>query len=127
LGIIPKEKIEQIPISVSPPKDKISIDSSNGTGDSVEVFVSKINITGFDNYKGMSNNTVASGSNEFNDSANITMFVTSSKSTTGELSNLTSLFSTKNFIMESTTNQSSNYNAGEVIKTYNTTLNINTS
>jgi virginiamycin B lyase len=52
------------------------------------------------------------------------MFVTSSKSSTGELSNLTSLFSTKNFTIEPT-NQTSNFNASEVIKTYNTTLDIN--
>ncbi|MGD9671895.1 MAG: hypothetical protein AB7U98_00275 [Candidatus Nitrosocosmicus sp.] len=132
LGMIPKEKIEQIPISVSTSKDKIRIDSSNGSGDRVEVYVSKINTTAYDkndninsNSQTMSNNTGTIDHNEFNDPANITMFVTSSKSTTGELSNLTSSFSVENFTMESNANQSSNFNASEVIKTYNTTLNIN--
>ncbi len=128
LGVIPKEKIEQIPIFVSTSKDKISIDSSNNTGDSVEVNVSKINTKAFNknnnNSSGLSNDTVALSSNESNDPANITMFVTSSKSSTGELSNLTSLFSTKNFTIEPT-NQTSNFNASEVIRTYSTTLDIN--
>lgn len=126
LGVIPKEKIEQIPISVSTSKDKISIDSSNNTGDSVEVYVSKINTKAFNNNNssGLSNDTITLNSNEFNDPANITMFVTSSKSSTGELSNLTSLFSTDNFTIEPT-HQSSNFNASEVIRSYNTILDIN--
>ncbi|MDN5845423.1 MAG: hypothetical protein L0H53_04020 [Candidatus Nitrosocosmicus sp.] len=129
LGVISKEKIEQIPISVYTSKDKIRIDSSNNIGDSVEVYVSKSNSQALDGSSsssdGLSNYTTTQNSNsEFNDSANITMFVTSSKSDTGELSNLTSKFSTKNFTIEST-NPRSEINATEVIRTYNTTLDIN--
>lgn len=124
LGVIPKEKIEQIPISVSTSKDKVSIDSSNDIGDRVEIYVSKINPKAFNSSGGgITNDTVTQNSNEFNDSANITMFVTSSKSKTGELSNLTSAFSTKNFAIEPT-KPSSQSNTSEAIRTYNTTLDI---
>ncbi|MDR4489791.1 MAG: hypothetical protein R2685_02665 [Candidatus Nitrosocosmicus sp.] len=117
LGVIPKEKIEQLPISVSTSKDKIIIDSVNNIGDSVEVYVKKN-----DNSSNSLNNP-SENNTEFDKPANITMYATSSKSRDGELSNLTSNFSIKSFTMN---NSASNVepNTENSTQTFKTTLEI---
>lgn len=132
LGVIPKEKTEQIPISVSTSKDKISIDTLNNVGDIVEVYVGSTTnstlVLNNDTSRGsnLSNDNITTtfSSNELSEPANITMFATSSKSETGELSNLTSVFSPSNFILEPTLPITQS-NTSDTIRTYNTTLEIN--
>ena len=117
LGVIPKEKINQLPISLSTSKDAVTIDSKNGKGDTVDVFIDKnnLNATGDSN----NNNTILAGE-EFNKPANVTMFVTSSVSKNGSLLNLTSNFSKDRF---STTDLP--ITAAAPYQPYKTTLEIN--
>jgi virginiamycin B lyase len=117
LGVIPKEKINQLPISLSTSKDAVTIDSKNGKGDTVDVFIDKnnLNATGDSN----NNNTILAGE-EFNKPANVTMFVTSSVSKNGSLLNLTSSFSKDRF---STTDLP--ITAAAPYQPYKTTLEIN--
>ncbi len=88
LGVIPKEKLNQIPISLSTSKDKMIVDSTNDNGDTIDVFIYKNNLN--DTNK-VHNSSI--GSNESSKPANITMFATSSIAKTGLLKNLTSNFS----------------------------------
>ena len=41
LGVIPKEKLDQIPITLSVSKDKMIIDGKNRTGDAIDIFIDK--------------------------------------------------------------------------------------
>ncbi len=83
LGVIPKEKLNQLPVSLNTSKDSMVIDSKLGKGDSVDVYIygnnsdSRINKT-------LSNNL-------------INMYATSSISKTGELWNITGKFSKNQF------------------------------
>lgn len=95
LGVIPKEKINQLPISLSTSKDKMSIDSKNGKGDTVDVsiYTNKLNGTGNNG----NNSNAFLESDESGKPANITMFATSSISKNGSLLNLTGDFSKDRF------------------------------
>jgi virginiamycin B lyase len=117
LGVIPKEKINQLPISLSTSKDAVTINGKNGKGDTVDVFIDKnnLNATGDSN----NNNTILAGE-EFSKPANVTMFVTSSVSKNGSLLNLTSNFSKDRF---STTDLP--ITAAAPYQPYKTTLEIN--
>ncbi len=94
LGVIPKEKLNQLPISLSTSKDKMSIDSKNGKGDTIDIFISKNNLNDTGN---RNNNNTFLVSDEFGKPANITMFATSSVSKNGSLLNFTSNFSKDRF------------------------------
>jgi virginiamycin B lyase len=84
IGVLPKEKINNLPISLSVSKDKMVIDSKRNKGDTIDVSIYP---------------------NKLNDSgktANITMLVTSSISKNGALTNLTSNFSQSLFSLNPT-------------------------
>ena len=94
VGVIPKEKLDQIPITLSVSKDRMIIDSKNNTGDTIDIFIDKnsLNTTKF------MNSTTGNVNGSSNDKGliepvNITMSVTSSISKEGNLTNLTSNFS----------------------------------
>jgi len=86
LGVIPKEKMNQFPISLSTSKDPMIIDSNTGKGDIIDVYINRNN---FNN-----SNTANTVSNEL-----INLFVTSSISKTGQLWNLTSKFNKDQFMI----------------------------
>jgi virginiamycin B lyase len=117
LGVIPREKISQLPISLSTSKDAVTIDSKNGKGDAIDIFIDKnnLNATGDGN-----NNNTFLASEEFGKPANVTMFATSSVSKNGSLLNLTSNFSKDRF---STTDLP--ITTAGPYQSYKTTLEIN--
>ncbi len=94
LGVIPKEKLDQIPITLSVSKDKMIIDGKNKTGDAIDIFIDKniLNTSKIaDSTTGHANGS--SSDKRLIEPVNITMSVTSSISKDGKLSNLTSNFS----------------------------------
>ncbi len=94
LGVIPKEKLDQIPITLSVSKDKMIIDGKNKTGDAIDIFIYKniLNTSKIaDSTTGRANGS--SSDKRLIEPVNITMSVTSSISKDGKLSNLTSNFS----------------------------------
>ncbi len=94
LGVIPKEKFDQIPITLSVSKDKMIIDGKNKTGDAIDIFIDKniLNTSKItDSTTGRANGS--SSDKRLIEPVNITMSVTSSISKDGKLSNLTSNFS----------------------------------
>ena len=94
LGVIPKEKLDQIPITLSVSKDKMIIDGKNKTGDAIDIFIDKniLNTSKItDSTTGRANGS--SSDKRLIEPVNITMSVTSSISKDGKLSNLTSNFS----------------------------------
>lgn len=95
LGVIPKDKIDHLPLSLSISKEKMIIDSKNGIGDSVEVYIKKNSMN-----ETNSNNNTEDIKTELSNKDNITMYVTSSISEIGELRNLTSNFSERMFMIE---------------------------
>ncbi len=109
LGVIPKEKLDQIPITLSVSKDKMIINGKNRTGDAIDIFLDK-NI--FNTSKIMDSTTGdANGSSSDKgliEPLNITMSVTSSISKDGKLSNLTSNFSQDSVPIEDLGSVSSN-------------------
>ena len=94
LGVIPKEKLDQIPITLSVSKDKMIIDGKNKTGDAIDIFIDEniLNTSKItDSTTGRANGS--SSDKRLIEPVNITMSVTSSISKDGKLSNLTSNFS----------------------------------
>jgi len=94
LGVIPKEKLNQIPITLSVSKDKMIIDGKNKTGDAIDIFIDKniLNTSKIpDSTTGHANGS--SSDKRLIEPVNITMSVTSSISKDGKLGNLTSNFS----------------------------------
>ena len=94
LGVIPKEKLDQIPIILSVSKDKMIIDGQNKTGDAIDIFIDKNSF----NASKITDSTIGNGNGSSSNKGllepvNITMSVTSSISKDGNLSNLTSNFS----------------------------------
>jgi virginiamycin B lyase len=94
LGVIPKEKLDQIPITLSISKDKMNINSQNKTGDAIDIFINK-NIFNASKINNSTNSNANGSSNDngFIEPVNVTMSVTSSISKDGNLGNLTSNFS----------------------------------
>ncbi len=90
LGVIPKEKINQLPISLFTSKDKMTIDRTTGKGDTIGVSIYNNN---FNDTANRNNSNTFLGGDESGKPANITMFATSSVSKNGSLLNLTSDFS----------------------------------
>ncbi len=100
IGVLPKEKINNLPISLSVSKDKMVIDSKRNKGDTIDVSIYP---------------------NKLNDSgktANITMLVTSSISKNGALTNLTSNFIQSLFSLNPT------YGTTLPVEPFKTTLEI---
>ena len=85
IGVLPKEKMNSLPISLSVSKDKMVVDSKRNKGDTIDVSI----------YPNKLNGSW--------DTANITMFATSSISKKGALTNLTSNFSQNLFSLKNTT------------------------
>jgi virginiamycin B lyase len=92
LGVITKDRLNQIPITLGVSKDKIILDSKNNKSDVLDIYIHKNMIN--------SNKTVNSTTAGNNDTTNvidkpmnITMDVTSSIAKNGKLANLTSSFS----------------------------------
>src|SRR5690606_38479008 len=86
LGVITKDRFDQIPISLEVSKDKLVIDGKNNKSDILDIYISSKII----------NSTLPSSSNttgQINSPMNITMDATSSLSRDGKLTNITASFS----------------------------------
>jgi virginiamycin B lyase len=91
MGVIPKERINQLPISLDTSKDNLIVDGTNGKGDTVDIFIHKNNLS-----ETISNDTTKR-TNDLRKPSNITMFVTFSLSELGELGNITGSFTNHSF------------------------------
>jgi virginiamycin B lyase len=119
IGVVHKDKINSLPISMSISKDTLAVDKATGKGDAVDIYIYK------------------NGSNVFNDnsslpkpqmdnkSSNITMYVTSSISKLGKLSNLTNSFSTERFSIPVNNNNTTAMSSSSSNLPYKTTLKMN--
>lgn len=87
LGVITKDRLEQIPIILGVSKDKLVLDSKNNKSDSIDIYIYKNML----NSSKIINSTI--GSNDNDKPMNITMDVTSSIAKNGKLANLTTNFS----------------------------------
>jgi len=94
LGVITKDKLDLIPITVGVSKDKLVLDSKNNKSDSVDIYIYKnlINSSKIINSTITSNN-YTTATNDIDNPVNVTMDVTSSIAKNGKLANLTSSFS----------------------------------
>jgi len=94
IGVLHKEKMNNLPITISTSKDNVSLDKASGKGDTVDILIYK-NIS-----NAMINNSSKSLANKSSlQPSNITMFATSSISKIGSLLNLTSNFSPDRFFI----------------------------
>ena len=92
IGVIHKEKMNNLPIILSPSKNNISLDKALGKGDSVDILIYK------NNSNPLINNSNKSLTNQSSTQlSNITMFATSSISKIGSLLNMTGSFSPDRF------------------------------
>ncbi len=93
LGVITKDRLDQIPITLGVSKNKLVLDSKNNKSDSIDIYIHE-NIL---NASKIINSTTGNeAANSINKSLNITMDVTSSIAKNGKLTNLTSSFSQDN-------------------------------
>ena len=92
IGVIHKEKMNNLPIILSPSKNNISLDKASGKGDSVDILIYK------NNSNPLINNSNKSLTNQSSSQlSNITMFATSSISKIGSLLNMTGSFNPDRF------------------------------
>jgi virginiamycin B lyase len=94
LGVITKDRLDQIPITLGVSKDRIVLDSKNNKSDSIDIHIYKNLI----NSSKIINSTITDSNdtnvtNGIDNATYITMDVTSSISKNGKLANLTSSFS----------------------------------
>ena len=94
IGVLHKEKMNNLPITISTSKDNVSLDKASGKGDTVDILI----------YKNISNAMINNSSKLLANKSslqpsNITMFATSSISKIGSLLNLTSNFSPDRFFI----------------------------
>ena len=109
LGVIPKEKLDQIPITLSVSKDKMTIDGKNKTGDAIDIFINKNILNTSKIMDPTTSNANGSSSDKgLNEPVNITLSITSSISKDGKLGNLTSNFSQDSVPIEDLGSVSSN-------------------
>ena len=109
LGVIPKEKLDQIPITLSVSKDKMTIDGKNKTGDAIDIFINKNILNTSKIMDPTTGNANGSSSDKgLNEPVNITLSITSSISKDGKLGNLTSNFSQDSVPIEDLGSVSSN-------------------
>lgn len=92
IGVVHKDKINLLPISISTSKDKMVLDRAAAKGDTVDIFIHKNN-SNIDQNNNFLLNQQQLQQQKPNKISNITMFATSSISKIGALSNLTSKFS----------------------------------
>ena len=93
LGVITKDRLDQIPITLGVSKNKLVLDSKNNKSDSIDIYIHE-NIL---NASKIINSTTGNeAANSINKSLNITMDITSSIAKNGKLTNLTSSFSQDN-------------------------------
>lgn len=90
LGVMTKDRLQQIPITLSVSKDKLVLDSKNNKSDVINIYIHE-NISNASKIKNSTTGNEAT--NSINKPDNITMDVTSSISKDGKLTNLTSSFS----------------------------------
>lgn len=94
LGVIPKDRFDQIPISLEVSKDKLVLDSKNNKSDIIDIYISGKVI----------NSTLPSNSSITdqitNNPMNITMDATSSLAKDGKLTNITASFSQDTLSLE---------------------------
>lgn len=97
LGVLYNERIDQIPISLSLSEDKITLDKKSDMSEIIDIYVhnNKINDT---KNKNINNKSLIYA--ESDNSANVTMFATSSISRSGILWNLTSHFTEDKFTIK---------------------------
>lgn len=92
LGVISKDRLDQIPITLGVSKDRLVLDSKNNKGDTIDIHIYKNTIN-----SGKTVNSTITGNNDttndIDKTMNITMDVTSSIANNGKLANLTSNFS----------------------------------
>ena len=93
IGVLHKEKMDNLPITLSLSKNNISLDKASGKGDSVDILIYK------NNSNPLINNSNKSLTNQSSSSqlSNITMFATSSISKIGSLLNMTGSFNPDRF------------------------------
>jgi virginiamycin B lyase len=115
LGVIPKEKQNQLPISLDTSKDRVVIDRKTGKGDTVDILIYKNNLS-----KTATNNDAAKLSNDSENPSNITMFATSSLSPLGGLGNVTGNFTIASFEIADVP-----VNSKDLTQPYKTTLKLN--
>ncbi len=98
LGVITKDRLDQIPITLGVSKDKLVLDSKNNKSDSIAIYIYKnmINSTKIVNSTTTTSNNIT---NDIDQPMNITMDVTSSIAKNGKLANLTSSFSQDNILV----------------------------
>ena len=109
LGVIPKEKLDQIPITLSVSKDKMTIDGKNKTGDAIDIFINKNILNTSKIMDPTTGNANGSSSDKgLIEPVNITLSITSSISKDGKLGNLTSNFSQNSVPIEDLGSVSSN-------------------
>ena len=85
LGVITKDRLDQIPITLGVSKDKLVLDSKNNKSDSIDLYIYKnmINSTNSTNSTTTTGNSIT---NDIDQLLNITMDVTSSIAKNGKLS-----------------------------------------
>jgi len=118
IGVVHKDKINSLPISISTSKDTLIVDKSTGKGDAVDIYIYKNSSNIFNGNSSLPNPQMD------NKSSNITMYVTSSISKLGKLSNLTSSFSTERFSIPVNNNNTTMDSSSSNLP-YKTTLKIN--
>ena len=92
LGVITKDRLDQVPITLGVSKDKVVVDSTNNKSDAIDIYLyeNKIHPTiDIVNLTTTGNNTIKN----IDKPMNVTMDVTSSIAKNGKLTNLTSSFS----------------------------------
>jgi virginiamycin B lyase len=97
IGVLHKEKINNLPITISTSKNNVSLEKTSGKGDSVDILIYKNNSNPLIN-NGNKSLTNQSSSSQL---SNITMFATSSISKIGSLSNMTISFNPDHFSITS--------------------------
>src|SRR6476469_323257 len=93
IGVLHKENMNNLPVTISLSKNNISLDKASGKGDSVDILIYK------NNSNPLINNSNKSLTNQSSSSqlSNITMFATSSISKIGSLINMTDSFNPDRF------------------------------
>ncbi len=93
LGVITKDRLDQIPITLGVSKNKLVLDSKNNKSDSIDIYIHENILNASKIINSTTGNETA---NSLNKLLNITMDVTSSIAKNGKLTNLTSSFSQDN-------------------------------
>jgi virginiamycin B lyase len=104
LGVITKDRLDQIPITLGVSKDRLVLDSKNNKSDVMDIYIYKNMLSS----SKIINSTIDSNdtTNDINKPMNITMDVMSSIAKNGKLANLTSNFSQDNIsIIEKPTSE----------------------